>query len=196
MSGVYTLGTSHGTRVHDNVIHDIDIRDYGGPGLYADEGSEGVIFERNLCYNTETLCTQHYGVGCIYRNNVFAFPKKPAGHAMLLVAAERNDVPSSLHVVNNIFLTDGVPMVLQVNGDVEGVRMNNVWWNVAGPCEGEFDGLDWKTWLELDRERNSVYADPKFVDAKKFDFRLLPDSPAIALGFRPFDYTKVGPRAR
>ena len=30
---------------------------------------------------------------------------------------------------------------------------------------------------------------------RRFDFRLKPDSPAFALGFQPFDYTRAGVRA-
>jgi hypothetical protein len=39
-----------------------------------------------------------------------------------------------------------------------------------------------------------VYADPRFVDADRFDFRLRPDSPALKLGFHPIDLSQVGPR--
>jgi hypothetical protein len=39
-------------------------------------------------------------------------------------------------------------------------------------------------------------ADPKLVDPAKDDFNLRPDSPAIKLGFKPFDQSDVGPRPR
>ena len=43
-------------------------------------------------------------------------------------------------------------------------------------------------------DANSSSADPMFVDPGNGDFRLKPDSPALKLGFVPFDWSKVGLR--
>ena len=49
--------------------------------------------------------------------------------------------------------------------------------------------------IDLEANRaGSPFADrgPEFVDVHRHDFRLKPDSPALAIGFKPFDFTKAG----
>ena len=41
-------------------------------------------------------------------------------------------------------------------------------------------------------EKDSLCADPKFVDIEKGDLRLKPDSPAWKLGFQRIDLAKIG----
>ena len=44
------------------------------------------------------------------------------------------------------------------------------------------------------RSRTEALNDPLFVNAKKYDFHLRPDSPALKLGFKDIDLSTVGPR--
>jgi hypothetical protein len=52
---------------------------------------------------------------------------------------------------------------------------------------------EWASWQALGMDRHSKIADPKFVAADQADFRLEPDSPALALGFRPIPVDQIGP---
>ena len=191
MGGVYTLGTAFGTRVTDNVIYNVSSRTYGGWGLYADEGSEGIVFARNLVYNThDGGFHQHYGAGNTVQNNIFAWNEQNG--VIRTVRANVFNVRSSLNVVANIVLTDRGDLASAGVRGVEGVWANNLWFDPNG--EAKLDGLTWEKWRACGKEVNGRYADPKFVDARNFDFRLKPDSPAFALGFQPFDYTRAGVR--
>ena len=54
-------------------------------------------------------------------------------------------------------------------------------------------GEQWPEWRQ-DHDPDGVLADPLFVDPRHGDFRLRPGSPALALGFVPFDVSQCGPR--
>ena len=49
-------------------------------------------------------------------------------------------------------------------------------------------------WKSSGQDEGSRIADPLFVNARKFDFRLRPKSPALQMGFHQIDLTTVGPR--
>jgi hypothetical protein len=185
MGGVYTLGTSHGTRVCNNVIFNVESYAYGGWGLYPDEGSEGILMENNLVYDTtDGSFHQHYGKNNVIRNNILAFSRPHQ------VAVTRVEPHLSFTFENNIiYWTQGAA----IGYSSEKARVDwgsNTWWNAAGDVN--FKGKTHKEWIELGKDVGGIVADPKFVDAEKRDFRLQDDSPAIKQGFVPFDFSKAG----
>ena len=193
MGGVYTLGTSYGTTVHDNVIHDVWAYSYGGWALYTDEGSEGIVMERNLCWNTtDGGFHQHYGAGCVIRNNIFAWNRKLG--AVRTARQVVQGIPCTLNFVNNIVVVKEGPLVGKGPRGVGGIWAGNLWYDYSG--NPMLDGLDWNAWKDCGKEICGAYADPCFVDADANDFRLKPESPAFTLGFVDFDYSAAGLRRR
>jgi hypothetical protein len=188
MGGVYSLGTSPGTRIHDNHIHDVQSFDYGGWGLYTDEGSTGIVLENNLVYRTRTGgFHQHYGKENRIQNNIFALATQQQ------LQRSRTEPHLSFWFERNIVYWTKGPL-LGSNWNDNNFKLDyNVYWNAAGQPVAFFGGMDLKTWREKRKQdEHSVVADPRFVDPEKGDFHLKPDSPAVKLGFKPFDYTKAG----
>jgi hypothetical protein len=183
MGGVYTLGTCTGTVIRNNVFHDIWSSTYGGWAIYFDEGSTGVLAENNLAYRCKSNgFHQHYGKDNTLRNNVFAL-----NHEAQIARTRKEDHFTLLFDRNIVYWTEG--KLLSGNWDGGQFRWEkNLFWNPHGTQRLP------ETWKDLGLEKESVIADPLFVDPEKGDFTLKPDSPALKLGFKPIDVSKVGPR--
>ena len=142
--------------------------------------------ENNLVYNTKTGgFHQHYGKENIIRNNILAFSK------LHQIQATRVEKHLSFTFENNIVYWTTGSLLSGRWKQINIVMDKNCYWNASGE-DVKPVGTTLEQWRELGRDKNSIIADPLFVDPERYDFRLDPNSPAIELGFKPFDYTKAG----
>lgn len=189
MGGIYTLGISPGTVLEGNVMHDIESYDYGGWGIYYDEGSTGVVARNNLVYRTKSGgFHQHYGRDNVVENNILAFARE----AQLI--RTRAEDHRSFTVRRNIVIADRAT-ILGGNWSGTGFEIDsNLYWDAGGEPAGPRAGTTWEDWRAQGYDLSSVIADPGFRNAKKGDFRLKKGSPAERIGFVPFDYSRAGRR--
>jgi parallel beta-helix repeat protein len=188
MGGIYTLGIQPGTRIRNNLIHDISSFTYGGWGIYPDEGSSDMLIENNIVYNCKSAgFHQHYGRENMVRNNIWAFNRENQ-----LMRTRTESHVSFTFERNIVYFDQGRLLGSNWSGD-KYLMKDNIYFDTRG-MDIRFSGQSFKEWKAAGRDAGSVIADPLFVNASNFNFSLRPESPALKMGFQPIDMTGVGPR--
>lgn len=186
MGAVYTLGFSDGTRVNNNLIHDVISYDYGGWGLYTDEGSTHVEMYNNLVYRCKSGgFHQHYGKENRIENNILAYS------SVQQIQLTRSENHKSFSFDRNIILQEEGATV---KGPWDKALIDygkNIFWSESEEqpfCdfEGGFEGFRKKV------APGSVRIDPHFKDPHGGDFRFSTLKSARIIGFKPFDYSQAG----
>lgn len=198
--GIYTLGVSPGTRLRNNVIHDVDAySDHSGRGIYLDEGTMGVLVENNVVFRTSgpLMRFQIGTAGNIVVNNVFAFGQE----AQLGFDTDRTNVFQR----NIVYFDDGELFGRDDWQQYQQVIDWNCYYRADRQPISFLGDRSWDEWRQIRPagcayfqppafDRQSMVADPGFVDPEHGDFRIAGDSPARTVRFQPIDVSNVGPR--
>jgi hypothetical protein len=186
MGGVYSLGASEGTTVSNNVIHHVYSFDYGGWGLYTDEGSFGITEENNLVYACKNSgFHQHYGKENSIRNNIFAL------NIRAQLQATRIEEHRSISFTNNIIYFDRGTLLSSNWHKFNLLTDYNCYWDTR-TRDIKFADKSFSEWQTSGKDVHSVIADPLFVNPSGFDFHFKKLIVSKKIKFKPFDYSKAG----
>jgi len=210
MGCVYNLGVSPGTRIYNNICHDVWSYNYGGWGYYTDEGSSFVTIENNIVYHTKCAGVhQHYGENNLFLNNIIAFTAdrmEDEPHCNAAIRSSqwspgtgKGDHSSFEFRRNIVYIDDGVLFLSTNKNGYENMTFDdNVYWNTKTGANLQFPPSQkpttFKEWQAEGKDVHSVLEDPLFVAPTTFNFQLQSNSPALKLGFVPIDTTQGGPR--
>ncbi|NJL51573.1 MAG: right-handed parallel beta-helix repeat-containing protein [Hydrococcus sp. SU_1_0] len=148
--GIYTLGVQPGTKIRSNLIHDIQAHNYGGWGIYLDEGSSQILVENNIVYRTRKGSFHlHRGEDNIVRNNIFALGELSQIERTVetLEAALEDEDYRSFTLENNIIYWRDGDLLAGRWGDKYYAFDRNLYWSLGDRPIG-FDKLSWQEWQQ------------------------------------------------
>ncbi|MDB6038917.1 MAG: hypothetical protein JWM99_2758, partial [Verrucomicrobiales bacterium] len=179
LGGIYACSTP-GSRIAHNVVHDVSRRDYGGWGIYLDEGCHDLLIEKNVVFHCQDGgLFAHHNRDIVTENNIFAL-----NHGSQV---DRGGI-SGFELTfrrNIVFFREG-SAVGSYGIESSGRQLckfdRNLYWNAAGGLI-QFGSKTFEQWLATGQDKESLIADPMFVNPEKGDFTLRPNSPAGKIGF-------------
>lgn len=189
MGGIYLLGKQPGTVISENRIHDVICQNYGGWGIYLDEGTSYVTVEKNLVYRTGEECFDlHYGSHNVVRNNIFV---GLSGHYP--IRTSKNELHQEVLFEGNLIVSNGSVIYNPESGFNTFTSSRNIFWDLKNGTptlttsqSGEDLTLEkWQSIYAEDAESRII--NPRFKDVEKEDFTLPEDSEIFALGFEPLE---------
>ena len=185
MGAIYLLGARAGTLVSGNVIHDINGKNYGGWGIYLDEGSSDVEVRNNLVYRTTHGGFHlHYGHNNRVENNVFALGRD------VQIARTKTDSELSLTFRHNlIFWNTGIC----TSSDYPGAVFDENLYQCAGDHQ-KFSGKSWAQWQAAGQDLHSILMPTVAIAEPTADLAAHPGADANRIQFQAFDCSAAGPR--
>jgi hypothetical protein len=187
LGGIYTLGASEGTVLQFNRIHDISRVDYGGSGIYFDQGTMGILVENNVIYDTQDATfTVHWGKENTVRNNILVNGEN------IQLGIGRHDKSGALNFEKNIIAWSQGRATLTRKAREDWSFSSNVYWPTDAARLDFGQGLSFEEWQKIGKDEDSIIADPRFVSAENMNFELRENSPAFKLGFKPFRMDDIG----
>jgi len=136
----------------------------------------------------------HLGRNNTFENNIFVDAVEQQGEC------NGHEFMANNRVVRNIFLfhQGNALRVRKWHDQALSECDHNVYWLVGADMAKSEEPLmpkgTWAQWQALGYDVHSVVADPLFVDPANDDYNLRSESPALALGFKPIDVSKIGVR--
>jgi hypothetical protein len=190
LAGIYACSTPK-SRIAFNAVHDVTRRDYGGWGIYPDEGAHDLLIRQNLVYRCQDgALFAHHNREITAENNIFALNR--GGQV------ERGGIGGfELTCRRNLFSYTEGKAVGDYGREHTGSDVcafdRNLYWNASGKPV-LFGTMGFAEWQATGQDKGSRVADPMFLAPGRGDFRLRRGSPAAEVGFEPWDFSKVGPR--
>ncbi len=186
-----------GNQIRYNYFHDVyGFESRGAAGIYLDDQFSSADIYGNILYRVNTATLIGGGRDITIENNIFV-DCSPSVHVdarglgwaasifdllkQRLESVPYKSEPWKSRYPNLVNILDNNPMAPMNVTIARNVCVGGRWDNIEGAARPGVTLTD-----------NLTDKDPLFVDAKKHNFNLRPESPAWALGFKPIPFDKIG----
>ena len=195
--------TMRGHQIRFNYLYDINgFRDKGCVGIYLDDMFASAEMYGNIFRNVTRAAFIGGGRDCTVENNIFVDCKMAlhidaralgwahqhaddwiaeAGEKGTISGIAYNKPPYSERYPKLVNILENEPKAPVGNLIARNIFVGEGWKDVEAKADPYIEYKD-----------NLTDTDPLFVDAEKHDYRLKPESPALALGFKPIPFEKIG----
>ncbi len=191
--------------IRNNLIHDVSAVAGGigspGWGIYLGCKTRNTLIENNVVYRAQS----GQMIWFMNRNNTFYNNIFIDGPSYQIQYSNNSDAyHHNIRFLRNIISFSNPDASLYSFGYSSGRSMpSESDYNLIFPAKGQdlkINGLPgvetFEDWRNLGYDTHSVVADPLFTDPENDDYSLKPNSPALKLGFKPIDLSRVGLRGR
>ena len=204
---IYGFGQGTGNIIDHNFLHDSSIQFSSGTGMYLDNASHEHILTNNVIAGLQKdndilegdlgATFSVTGRGNIIDNNIMA-DNPYTTDAIMWWNADKVDGSGGNEVTRNILYNSGDKIFYMRPWDAENISVCD--YNVYYNPNGEYgyvsipavDFEDWRTLEGFKYDQRGVVADPNFVNSFEYDYRVKPDSPALARGFNQINMKDIG----
>ncbi len=189
---IYLLGVQPGTMVRYNRVSYCD----GAHGICLDNSAAMMTVENNVIDHGQrgAMVFNFNCLGNLIQNNIFAFSYE----GQISRYGDQGEWldQTGIFYRNIYYFKNDRPFNRPSWPNYDCIMDYNLYFDASGrPVT--FQGLSLKEWQEQKKlDQHSIVADPLFVDPENGDFRLKPGSPALKLGFREIDLSRIGPRPK
>ena len=192
-SALNVSGAGEGNIMRNNYAH--HITSHASGVMRTDDWQRGTTFENNIIYMANVSAIVHKGLNHIVNNIIVDCSSK---ESIRFASYPDEEADYGSKIQHNIFYeskdaikyynisyraSEGISKPEDCNAD------KNIFY-----CAGNVDIA--KKYVESKREdgieKNSIVADPLFIDIANANFQLKPESPALRLGFKQIDMSKIG----
>ena len=188
-NGIYISGAGKGNIVRGNFIHDTP-QDGGGGALRCDDDQNDVLLENNVIFRFNLLGIGLWSKGCNhFINNIVACPPDRVRLGMLTFEIrDKSKLCAGSVLRHNIYYAtkENQPFISLPGMDnmIESINTDeNLYFNRSDPKAAD---AYFHIARKYGNETRSIQSDPLFNDPENGDFTLMPNSPAIEMGFIPF----------